>query len=116
MSWKLYDEVNQNNTRNYSVYRCPDPVAIVTQTPWYSYSNVCPCDPNLSNPSGRGFTACPQGLNQTQNEWNLPDWQITSQIPWNSQLGSLYNQHQYVPPQLNPYPVTQIGYSWRSPN
>ena len=116
MSWPLYNEVNQNNTRNYSVYRCPDPVANKTDEPWYSYSNVCPCDPKLSNSTGRGFTPCPFGINQEAPQWNLPAFQYASQIPNGSQIvGNLYN-NQFVPPQLQPRQLIRIGEEWRSSN
>lgn len=121
-AWSLYNEVNQNNTRNYSVYRCPDPVAINTDQPWYSYSNVCPCDPNLSNKSGRGFTACNYGINDKAPQWNLPSFQLASQIPDQKQVvgnlfgGNLNNGLQFVPPQLQPRQLIRIGEEWRSSN
>jgi len=118
MSWPLLQEAQQNNTRDFSVYRCPDPVAIKTGSPWYTYDNICPCDPNLSNPSGRGFTACTFGINQsTSPNWNKSSFQLSSQIPQPGQIvGNLFNQNQYVPPQLDPRPLTRIGQAWRSAN
>jgi hypothetical protein len=117
-TWALLSEVSQNNTRNYSVYRCPDPVAIQTDKPWYSYSNVCPCDPNLSNKTGRGFTACPLGINTETPQWNLPAFQLASQVPYPNQItGNMYGSgNQYVPPQLQPRQLIRIGEEWRSSN
>jgi len=116
--WQLFNEANQNNTRDFSVYRCPDPVAIKTDEPWYSYSNVCPCDPKLSNNSGRGFTACPLGINQEAPMWNLPMYQMASKIPDPTQVvGNLYGSgNQFVPPQLQPRQLIRIGQEWRSAN
>jgi hypothetical protein len=117
MSWPLYEKVNQNNTLSYSVYRCPDPVAVQTDSPWYSYSNLCPCDPNLSNKTGRGFTACPLGINQEAPQWNLPSFQSMSQVPNNNQIvGSMFGLNQFVPPQLQPRQLVRIGEEWRSAN
>jgi len=117
MSWPLYQEVNQNNTRNYTVYRCPDPVAIITDQPWFSYNNVCPCDPNLSNTSGRGFTGCPMGISGGVPSWNISNFQLASQIPTKDQVvGNLYSMNQFVPPQLQPNPLVRVGEEWRSVN
>lgn len=117
-SWPLYNEVNKNNSRNFSVYRCPDPVAITTSGPWYSYSNVCPCDPKLSNATGRGFTACPYGISDKSPNWNLPAFQVLSQYPENKDqiTGSMFGSGQYVPPQLQPRQLVRIGEEWRSAN
>lgn len=116
--WSLFDEVNKNNRLDYKVYRCPDPVAVKTGEPWYTYENICPCSPELSNVTGRGYTACTFGIDQsTPPRWMIPFEQLYSQIPESSQItGSLYQQHQYVPPQLDPRPLTQIGVAWRSAN
>ena len=72
--WKLYNEVSQNNNnKDFSVYRCPEPTAVKTGRPWFYGENVCPCDTNLSNQSGRGFAACNFGINEsTGPQWNLP--------------------------------------------
>jgi len=115
--WKLYNEVSMNNEDKFAVYRCPDPVAVKTGAPWYSYSNVCPCDPKLSNQSGRGFTACPLGVGESEPAWDLSNFQLESQLPVNKQVvGNLYNQSQFVPPQLQPRPLARIGETWRSAN
>lgn len=116
--WSLLNQVEQNNDRNYFVYRCPDPVATITDTPWYTYTNVCPCDPKLSNQTGRGFTACPMGVDETQqkpisgsllNSQKLQETPLTSQV-----VGSMFGSNQYVPPQLDPRQLTRIGSAWRS--
>jgi hypothetical protein len=116
--WKLYNEVNQNNTLNYKIYRCVDPVAVKTEAPWFYGENICPCDPSLSNKTGRGFTACPLGINQEAPMWNLPVFQIASQVPDQGQImGSMYGSgNQFVPPQLQPRQLIRIGEEWRSSN
>lgn len=117
--WSLYNQANSSTDGNrFSVYRCPDPVATKTDQPWYSYENICPCDPNLSNKTGRGFTACPLGINQEAGSWNLPAFQLVSQIPNSNQItGNLYGSgNQFVPPQLQPRQLIRIGEEWRSAN
>ncbi len=108
-SWQLYEEVNKNNTRNYSVYRCIDPVAVKTNEPWFNNTNICPCDPKLSNTTGRGFTACPFGIS-TPNTNEL----ITVDVPMSQVVGSLYSQNQVVPPQMQPRELYKIGIEWRN--
>jgi len=115
--WQSYNEANQNNGNKFAIYRCPDPVAVQTDQPWYSYSNICPCDPNLSNKTGRGFTACPLGINQEAPQWNLSTFQINSQVPSDDIIGSMFGSgNQFVPPQLQPRQLIHIGYDWRSAN
>lgn len=118
MEWALYNEVNANNTNNFSVYRCPDPVAVFTTQPWYPNSNICPCDPNQSNNSGRGYTACPLGISQKSPNWDLPASQIIAQLPSTERtVGNMYGSgNQFVPPQLQPRQLVRIGQEWRSAN
>lgn len=117
--WKLYNEANLNTNNKYTVYRCLDPVAVKTSRPWYNSvgENICPCDPKLSNTSGRGFTACPLGIKQEIPSWNLPSFQLVSKYPQeNNVIGNLYSSGQYVPPQLQPRELIRIGQEWRSSN
>jgi len=110
--WSLYNEVNKNNNRNYSVYRCIEPSSIVTDGPWYPNQNICPCDPSLSNKTGRGFTACPIGIEEPIINMNINK---NDTGPYNSQIkGNLYSSSQFTPPQLMPRPITKIGYQWRA--
>lgn len=39
---------------------------------------------------------------------------INSNKTENNTTGSLFNQKQNVPPQLDPYPVIRIGQEWRT--
>lgn len=96
---------------NYNVYRCPDPVAQVTTQPWYPYENVCPCDPTQSNPSGRGFTPCPFGV-----QFDKPPESKNNSTMKPPLEGALYNTDQIVPPQFNPRPLSRIGQKWLSAN
>lgn len=118
VQWNLLKQVDKNNQLNYSQYRCQDPVGVKTGEPWYPYSNVCPCNPDLSNTSGRGFTPCPMGLSNLEKRGpSLPMNQIVNQIPKNSQVvGTLYSEGQAVPPQLEPRQLSRIGQQWRSGN
>ncbi len=105
--WPLYKEVNKNNNLNYDINRCVDPVATETSGPWFQRDNTCPCDPKLSNITGRGYTACPIGVSEivqpvVENERNP------------NLTGAMYNQKQYSPNQFNPYPIIRIGETWRT--
>ena len=115
--WKLYNEVSKQTPGqlDYQIFRCPDPVTTTTSDPWYPVDNSCPCDPNLSNTTGRGFTACPFGLTIEQPSGSLL---TQASFPQNkaSVVGNLYSQGQYVPPQLEPRPISRIGMQWRSSN
>jgi hypothetical protein len=116
--WDLFNQAqSKNNSNKFSIYRCIDPVALETTNPWYPITNVCPCDPMLSNKSGRGFTACPMGLMTEQINQVYPASQLLNQIPEkNKVVGNMYNENQFVPPQLNPRPLAEIGNQWRSSN
>ena len=71
---------------------------------------MCPCDPNLSNKTGRGFTACNLGINQEAPQWTLPTFQLASQITNQTLTGSMYGSgNQFVPPQLQPRQLIRIG-------
>ena len=115
--WKLFNEANKKNDKNYSVYRCINPTATITGPPMYGDSigiNICPCDPNLSNPSGRGYTACPFGIAESSRGNALS---FNTEYPVNKQIvGTMYAQKQFVPPQFQPNPLVKIGYEWRSIN
>jgi hypothetical protein len=111
MSWSLYEEVTKNNKRDYSVYRCVDPVAVKTGEPWFNNTNICPCNPKLSNVTGRGFTPCPFGISQP----NFSELRAVD-APSSQIVGSLYSENQVVPPQLQPRELYRIGVEWRNAN
>lgn len=101
---------------NYSVYRCPDPIKTETNTPWYRIEDKCPCNPADSNVTGRGFTPCNFGVQfETPNQINLAK---TRDLPKqaNKLVGTLYENNQFVPPQLQPRQLSRIGNQWRSGN
>jgi hypothetical protein len=101
---------------NYSVYRCPDPIKTETNTPWYRIEDKCPCNPADSNVTGRGFTPCSFGVQfETPNQINLAK---TRDLPKqaNKLVGTLYENNQFVPPQLQPRQLARIGQQWRSAN
>lgn len=101
---------------NYSVYRCPDPIKTKTDTPWYPIENVCPCDPNDTNITGRGFTPCAFGVQyETPNTINLIK-QKSLPKQTGALVGTMYQNNQFVPPQLQPRQNTRIGQQWRSAN
>jgi hypothetical protein len=99
---------------NYSVYRCPDPIKTKTTTPWYPVENICPCDPNDTNISGRGFTPCAFGVQYETP--NIVKSNRNKQSESAKQPGVLVQDNQNVPPQLQPRMLTRIGQQWRSAN
>jgi hypothetical protein len=103
---------------NYVDYRCIEPSAIDTDGPWFPISNICPCDPKLSNPTGRGYTPCPFGI---QPEQKVVQSFIKASIIKNPSItgtGSMYPNISKLsvisPPQFQPRPLTNIGYTWRT--
>lgn len=85
---------------NYTYFTCLDP----TQPA----SNICPCDPSVSNPTGRGFTQCPFGIYNNPLQTDKPGSQH------NIGVGNNFNSKQTAPPQFQPRPMSRIGIEWRS--
>lgn len=123
---------------NYVDFRCIDPVASQVGQPWYRISDVCPCSPSQSFPTGRGFTSCPFGVqfddNRPQknsselmavqnidNKWaSVPDTNAQKLINNGSMFpvagsGSLTGTEPgaYTPPMLQPRQLARIGYTYR---
>ena len=122
--WSLYNEAtSSSNNDKFNVYRCVNPTAVTTEQPWYSYSNVCPCDPKLSNTSGRGYTPCPFGVLESNDSMEMSELksqfrhQEANQFPSKHRLvGNLDNTLQFTPPQLQPRQLVRIGQVWRDKN
>jgi hypothetical protein len=105
---------------------------VYTDEPWYPVKNTCPCDPNQSNPTGRGFTPCPFGVNFEEkainrninakkplmtvvSEINGPNYQAVSVPVTEANIkGSMFPKNQYTAPQAQPRPLIKIGQEWRS--
>ncbi len=115
----------------YTALRCVLPGATETNKPWFPIMNVCPCDPRLSNTSGRGIMPCPFGIQgdiaDTPNGFenlkalylknNSKGLQtLTQDVPESfiKGTGSMYQNNQYNAPQMDPRALVQIGYTWRS--
>ena len=85
-----------------------------TGPPWFQITNVCPCNPTSNNPSGRGLSSCPFGV-----QTNIKKLMTEAKMPTSPKVkvptGSLYQDAQYIPPQLNPRQNTRIGQQWRNP-
>jgi len=120
--------VNNIANKNYTDYRCINPLATVIGEPWFPMNDVCPCNPKLSGPTGRGYSGCPFGVQfpdtiDSPNESNglVP---LSSLRAINGQwvpervqdlpLGAAYPTLSYVPPQLQPRANVRIGVTWRS--
>lgn len=110
---------------NFSDFRCLDPNMKETGAPWFRIPDVCPCDTELSNPTGRGYTSCPFGVQtqQTTNDLisNLYASPSTNEPAAAEKLtGSFFPEISTFPimavPQFQPRPLAQIGYTWRSAN
>lgn len=111
----------------YAVYRCLQPNAKTTNSPWFREEDSCPCNPILSNPTGRGLMGCPFGV-QFEKSWNetIPLTK-SEQIVTNSGIeninknvntkislpGSMFQNGQFIPPQLEPRPLSRIGVEYR---
>ena len=109
----------QDPKDKFSAYSCMIPFARKIEQPWVSYSNVCPCDLQQSNVSGRGYTPCTFGINTAANE--VPQYRplvsnsgqpISSEFISNT--NNMFPMSQYVPPQLDPRALIQVGYEWRT--
>lgn len=112
--WSLFNKANVNNDNRYAVYRCLEPGAVKTDEPWFPSENICPCDPSLSFPSGRGISGCPFGIMESEKR---PTAQLFNQLPTQQQItGIIYNDAQFIPPQMDPRPLTRVGQNWRSAN
>ena len=111
-----------SSSTDFSVYRCPDPNKVNTDLPWFNMSNVCPCDPKYSNITGRGYTPCTFGIQTDEKEIHysiehnrLPPLHTITNNQYGT--GMLYENNQYVPPQLTPpRPLARIGQQFRSSN
>lgn len=106
----LFDEI-KNDKKKYEDYRCFTN-ARTTGPPWFPTENTCPCDESKNNTTGRGYTVCSFGVSKKEK---IPSYFAINSNSRES-TGSLYNQKQNVPPQLNPNPVIRIGQEWRSVN
>ena len=113
----------------FSDFRCLSPYSTTTGKPYFPFENVCPCDPKHNNPTGRGYTLCPYGV-QMDHSRILHDSNIS--IPLKKFVksntgtydektgyadipnGSMFPGKQYVPPQIYPRQLTRIGEVWRS--
>ena len=80
--WPLYAEVNQNNTQDYTVYRCPDPVAVKTGAPWYSYEIFAHAIQISVIKLAEVLHPRPLGVvNNPTPAWDISNMQLSSQIP-----------------------------------
>ncbi len=119
----MYSNLNSSAPNdNYVDYRCIEPSATETNSPWFRIPNTCPCDPKLSNPSGRGFLGCPFGI-QTDTTVKNSVSGLTKIIPKDKIDKVNYGLYPEISgysmssvPQFQPRPLSQIGYTWRSAN
>jgi hypothetical protein len=118
--WPLYNIVNQGAGNKFQVYRCIEPGAVVTKGPWFPTENVCPCDPKLSFPSGRGLSGCPFGVQDSSDSGAGSQVQASRRqfkVPSENEItGNIFNSGQFIPPQMDPRPLSRIGVQWRSAN
>lgn len=118
-----------NSQYKYTSFSCIDPVAVTMSQPWYQYTTTCPCNPELSNTSGRGFTSCPFGVqfekspvNSTNSQMPLMQISGSGQItpvkslPVGSMIPDFKNIPIATPPQFQPRALSRIGEQWRSAN
>lgn len=120
---------------NFIDYRCLEPSATTVGEPWFRIPESCPCNPLLSNPTGRGFTACPFGVQfdipsssseplmtlakePTKKDDSVPKFrgqQInTKGFMAGSMFPELSSAAKFTPPQLQPRQIVRIGQTFRS--
>lgn len=117
----------EQNKYRYSVFRCLIPGKSQVDPPWFPYSDICPCNPEYDNPTGRGMVSCGYGVQFDQNLINQSVNAIETlktvvgsngqfySIPVDSlPEGTMYPKMQNVPPQAEPRPLIRIGQEWRS--
>jgi hypothetical protein len=126
--------MDKSTEQKYAVYRCLEPGHTETNTPWFGMSDVCPCNPELQNPTGRGRVGCGFGVQFDQNAINRASNQKvplqtvigsnkpnnqgssyhTVAVPATLPKGSMFPGKQNPPPQTDPRPLIRIGQEWRS--
>jgi hypothetical protein len=130
--------IKEMDNKNYIDYRCIEPTATTVGEPWFRISDSCPCNPNLSNPTGRGFTPCPFGVQfDAPKSYSEPIMTVGSSpskrssfsaIPSfngerinneNFMPGAIFpkvssNISKITPPQLQPRQIVRIGQTFRS--
>ena len=101
---------------NYTVFRC-NPLALQEKKPWWRETEICPCDSQFNNETGRGFVSCPYGIeNEKLAKFGRIPTVPNPQEVKQKMTGSLVQDKQWIPPQLNPRPLSRIGQQWRSSN
>lgn len=127
---------DSSTVKRFFQYRCIDPVATTQGAPWYRITDYCPCDPTVSNPSGRGFVSCPVGVQFGQGAIAAQGALSAAAVPatptttnglvWGpgtveALRGAMYSAPggtgagaMAVPTILETRPVYRIGYEWRS--
>jgi len=102
--------------QNFTVFRC-NPLGLEESRPWWREQEFCPCPSEYNNETGRGFVSCPYGV---ENEKEVMFGKIPT-VPNPEKIkkemtGSLVQDKQWIPPQLQPRPLSRIGQQWRSAN
>jgi hypothetical protein len=117
--FKPFSETLKNVPRGYQDYRCIEPRATETTSPWFPRTNICPCDPSYSNPTGRSFSGCPFGIDPKDTRAENSET-INNGLVKGSMVGAEFPMTEGVPvasvPQFTPRPYALIGYQWRSAN
>lgn len=133
MDLNLLPKEPKQTAQKYAVYRCLEPGHTETGTPWWPSQNYCPCDPKLSDPTGRGSMGCPFGVQFDQaeisaaanrkqplmtvvgsNQGQGGSTYQTKAVPASLPGGSMFPTKQNAPPQADPRPLVRIGQEWRS--
>lgn len=62
-------------SKDFNQYRCINPPAVITEGPWFREKDICDCDPEQSNFTGRGYIPCAFGSadGQLVNIPNVPN-------------------------------------------
>lgn len=107
-------------TAKYENYSCVNPMANVNKGPWFPRESVCPCNQELSSPTGRGHTNCPFGINQLSSVYEEYEKQSSKQRALNQTEqqtfgGAMFPLERNVNPSpYEPRPMARIGIFWRN--
>jgi hypothetical protein len=111
----------------YVAYRCINPTVQYVEGPWFRTTETCPCDVRLDNPTGRGSTLCPFGINyNTPKDSKVPVVSVKTTdngltydtVPADSSIlkpdsGFAFPKNVFTAPQGEPRPLVRVGYEWR---
>lgn len=105
-------------------YRCLIYDRNIVEQPWFRQEDVCPCNTSLNNPTGRGHSLCPFGVDfqvpyankqpLLTLEENTKNGYTVEAVPTEPKKYVLYPPFQYTAPQMEPRQWVRVGVEWRN--